>query len=202
MHWQRYTWISVVVFISVFSGISISGELREVEYLFFSETVVWEMEPTHVVCDECPSLKDVRVAPRGYAEKVVRIKDFHPSVREMGSITEEKREVRLTVYFDFDSYSLRDGEYLKLREFARSFDEGDYGLIDIHGYTCDIGSEEYNDLLATRRAESVYEALRGLGVPEKRMRFGGKGRCCYVSSERARNRRVEVILYKRVHERR
>jgi len=70
--------------------------------------------------------------------------------------------------------------------------------IDIHGYTCDLGSSEYNNALARRRAEAVKAALIAKKVATP-INITAKGKCCYVTpntdeSSRARNRRVEIQL--------
>jgi len=94
---------------------------------------------------------------------------------------------RTTVYFDLDSAVLKDPERNKI---DRAVPHG--GRVDaVTGYTCDLGSQEYNDRLALKRAESVSSYLKGKEVIP--LQVEGKGKCCYVSEERELNRRVEII---------
>lgn len=71
--------------------------------------------------------------------------------------------------------------------------------VHVIGHTDSIGSEVYNLQLSIRRAESVMETLRTLGVPLARLSADGKGESeSLVSNDtpegRATNRRVELLL--------
>jgi len=63
--------------------------------------------------------------------------------------------------------------------------------VNVTGYTCSIGSEDYNDKLSLRRAEVVASYLRSRGVTINAIE--GKGECCPVSStDLSQNRRVLI----------
>src|SRR5271165_5715443 len=69
----------------------------------------------------------------------------------------------------------------------------------IEGYTDSVGSEEYNQGLSERRAESVRHYLQGQGIDPSRLAASGKGESNPVAgndsaSGRQQNRRVEVII--------
>jgi outer membrane protein OmpA-like peptidoglycan-associated protein len=69
----------------------------------------------------------------------------------------------------------------------------------IEGYTDSVGSEEYNQGLSERRAESVRHYLTGQGIDAARLSASGKGESNPVSGNdsatgRQQNRRVEVII--------
>jgi outer membrane protein OmpA-like peptidoglycan-associated protein len=69
----------------------------------------------------------------------------------------------------------------------------------IEGYTDSVGSEEYNQRLSERRADSVRSYLIGQGVDSARLSTSGKGERSPVagndtSEGRQQNRRVEVII--------
>jgi outer membrane protein OmpA-like peptidoglycan-associated protein len=71
--------------------------------------------------------------------------------------------------------------------------------IAIHGYTDSIGSEDYNQGLSERRADSVKSYLTGQGIGSTRITASGKGRSDPVADNdsaagRQQNRRVEVII--------
>jgi hypothetical protein len=63
--------------------------------------------------------------------------------------------------------------------------------VNVTGYTCSIGSEDYNDKLSLRRAEVVASYLRSRGVTVNAI--DGKGECCPVSTtDLSQNRRVLI----------
>jgi len=69
----------------------------------------------------------------------------------------------------------------------------------IEGYTDNVGSEQYNQGLSERRAESVKSYLAGQGVGLLRLSASGKGESGAVADNssatgRQQNRRVEVVI--------
>ena len=69
----------------------------------------------------------------------------------------------------------------------------------IQGYTDSVGSEDYNQGLSERRADSVKSYLTGQGIGSTRLAASGKGRSAPVADNdsaagRQQNRRVEVII--------
>jgi outer membrane protein OmpA-like peptidoglycan-associated protein len=69
----------------------------------------------------------------------------------------------------------------------------------IEGYTDSVGSEDYNQGLSERRADSVRSYLIGQGVDSARLSASGKGKRSPVAGNdsadgRQQNRRVEVII--------
>jgi outer membrane protein OmpA-like peptidoglycan-associated protein len=69
----------------------------------------------------------------------------------------------------------------------------------IEGYTDNIGSEDYNQGLSQRRAESVQAYLVAKGVGSMRLTALGRGESSPVASnefadDRQQNRRVEIII--------
>jgi outer membrane protein OmpA-like peptidoglycan-associated protein len=71
--------------------------------------------------------------------------------------------------------------------------------VAIEGYTDSIGSEDYNQGLSERRADSVKSYLAGQGIGSIRLSASGKGESEPVAGNdsaagRQQNRRVEVII--------
>jgi outer membrane protein OmpA-like peptidoglycan-associated protein len=71
--------------------------------------------------------------------------------------------------------------------------------VAIEGYTDSVGSEDYNQKLSERRADSVKSYLAGQGIGSIRLSASGKGENDPVAdndsaSGRQQNRRVEVII--------
>jgi outer membrane protein OmpA-like peptidoglycan-associated protein len=71
--------------------------------------------------------------------------------------------------------------------------------VAIEGYTDSVGSEEYNQALSQRRADSVRSYLVGQGIGSGRLTASGMGMSDPVAGNdsaagRQQNRRVEVIV--------
>jgi len=71
--------------------------------------------------------------------------------------------------------------------------------VAIQGYTDSVGSEDYNQRLSERRADSVKSYLTGQGINSMRLSASGKGKSSPVAdndseASRQQNRRVEVII--------
>jgi outer membrane protein OmpA-like peptidoglycan-associated protein len=71
--------------------------------------------------------------------------------------------------------------------------------VAIHGYTDSVGSEEYNQGLSERRANSVEAYLAAQGIDSTRLSASGMGQSNPVAGNdsgggRQQNRRVEVII--------
>lgn len=105
-----------------------------------------------------------------------------------------------TVYFDFDSSTVRAGEEQKVRAVAEQFKSGDPANdLLVEGHCDDRGTEEYNRALGERRAQAIREHLVRLGVnPEKvhtksygedKPAVEGQGDAVW-----SRNRRGEFVL--------
>ena len=100
------------------------------------------------------------------------------------------------VYFDFDSYTLREESRDLLGAKVPILQADPAIRLRLEGHTDERGSEEYNVALGMRRAQAAREFLAGFGIPEARLdviSFGearphdpGEGEAAW-----SRNRRVE-----------
>jgi len=207
-------WILVAFFTLL--PVSVPGaELREMDFAYYSPMAAWAKGRAHVVCKDCKPPERLSYVPANYADSVIRIRvpgiEHHASpVNEPKEradpekekpVPEREKETAgtetITVYFELDSFELKEPELEKLKRFAVSTCPEGMARIEITGYTCDLGTQKHNDVLAMKRAEVVYLALLKLNIPGGLIRWAGKGRCCYASSYKAWNRRAEVILYKK-----
>lgn len=84
---------------------------------------------------------------------------------------EKKREKVLEVYFDFDSYRIRQKEKEKLSKLDR---DKTYFLA---GHADWIGKEDYNLRLSEKRAKSVEEYLKSLNVKVEGISSKGEEEC-------------------------
>lgn len=115
---------------------------------------------------------------------------------------EEERRVTLEfggVNFGFDQYRIPDNYFPELDKAAHDLLAGTTASVIIEGFTDDIGSEEYNDRLGLRRAESVRDYLVERGVAPERLSVVSFGESRPVATNdtpegRAKNRRVELRI--------
>lgn len=130
------------------------------------------------------------------AHALTRLQDENVKVRE------EARGTVVTlsgsVLFATDATSLLPASRDRLSDVATALKESRNPLI-IEGYTDSRGTEEYNDQLSERRAESVRDFLVAQGVPRERIQIRGMGKSRPVASNataegRANNRRVEIVV--------
>lgn len=104
-----------------------------------------------------------------------------------------------TVYFDFDSSTVRSSEIPKLEEVARAMSDMPGKALRIEGHCDERGTEEYNRALGERRALSVREYLVQLGLNPQMIETVSHGEDMPVDLGRneeawSANRRGEIIL--------
>lgn len=97
-------------------------------------------------------------------------------------------------FFAFDSSALLPGGYDEVTRMATVLNKYPQTTIEVGGHTDSKGSEQYNQKLSERRANSVKNALVQQGVAPGRIRTVGYGESLPISSNDAMNRRVEVII--------
>ncbi len=116
-------------------------------------------------------------------------------------LVEEPLKITARIHFDFDKYNIRR-EYIPiLNEVVKTLKSNEFVKVRIEGYTDIIGTKEYNDRLALKRAESVKRYLVEHGVPEDKIEIVGFGKERFIASNEDRigrltNRRVEFIVIK------
>jgi outer membrane protein OmpA-like peptidoglycan-associated protein len=103
------------------------------------------------------------------------------------------------VTFAFDSDALNSQFHPVLDKVASTLAEYDKTVIEVAGHTDSVGSDDYNQQLSERRANSVASYLSGHGVDRTRMVTIGAGEGHPVASNdtdagRAQNRRVEITI--------
>lgn len=98
------------------------------------------------------------------------------------------------VFFDVNSASIKPGGYAELTRVAQALNQNPGTNIQIQGHTDRTGSEQYNQQLSQRRAETVMAVLMQNGVDQFRMSAIGFGESQPISSNPAQNRRVTMVL--------
>ncbi len=103
------------------------------------------------------------------------------------------------VLFDTGQATLKPGADLVIGRLATFLSANPQTKIMIEGHTDSRGSDEYNEALSERRAQSVANALSVHGVSQDSYHTMGRGKAYPVASNdtpegRQQNRRVEIIF--------
>ncbi|GGZ39864.1 membrane protein [Echinicola pacifica] len=103
------------------------------------------------------------------------------------------------ILYGFDSYQLTPAAQENVMELAKILNEYPDTNIMINGHTDSKGSDEYNQSLSEKRANSVANYLKMQGIDGSRLTTAGYGESMPVGSNdtdegRAQNRRVEVAI--------
>jgi peptidoglycan-associated lipoprotein len=103
-----------------------------------------------------------------------------------------------SVYFDFDSYSVKDEYQSLLQAHARYLKGHPERHILIQGNTDERGTSEYNLALGQKRAEAVRNALRTFGVADSQMEAVSLGKekplaTGHDEASWAQNRRADIL---------
>jgi OOP family OmpA-OmpF porin len=109
----------------------------------------------------------------------------------------EKVTFAADVNFDFDKADLKPAGKSKLDDLASKVKTINLEVVIAIGHADEIGSDEYNQKLSVRRAESVKAYLVSKGIEANRIYTEGKGKKQPIASNktkegRAKNRRVEI----------
>jgi len=143
------------------------------------------------------------LVPARAADTLVENEELSRAQLKLQSILEMIRTRRLPVIeFNFASAELRPSSYASLDKIAAILYNRPNLKLIVEGHCDDRGSDEYNDLLSRRRAESIKSYLVSRGLEPDNIRAYGYGKRRPVTadiSERGRqlNRRVEFILTNR-----
>ena len=105
-----------------------------------------------------------------------------------------------TVLFGFNRFNLTKSDQQALDEFAQQIGQQKHYIVQVQGYTDNVGSADYNAQLSRRRADAVIQYLAAkYNVPPFRIYIIGLGEDNPVAENtkaagRAKNRRVDVQL--------
>jgi outer membrane protein OmpA-like peptidoglycan-associated protein len=104
-----------------------------------------------------------------------------------------------TVYFDYDSSTIKGSEQSKLTAIASALQADASAKLLVEGYCDERGTEEYNRSLGERRALASREALANAGISADRVatRSYGEDRAAdpgHTPAAWSKNRRDEFVL--------
>ena len=103
-----------------------------------------------------------------------------------------------SVYFDFDSYAVKDDYQSLLQAHAQYLKTHPERHVLIQGNTDERGTSEYNLALGQKRAEAVRRSLSLLGVPDSEMEAVSLGKekpqaTGHDEASWAQNRRADLV---------
>jgi outer membrane protein OmpA-like peptidoglycan-associated protein len=117
-------------------------------------------------------------------------------------VTQNKIEIKQTIYFDTRKATIKRVSYPLLDEVAQALFDNPTIQIRIEGHTDSQGKDAFNLKLSTNRAASVRNYLIAKGVEESRMTSEGFGETMPIADNRTKegrsqNRRVEFVITSR-----
>ena len=112
--------------------------------------------------------------------------------------TEGPKQTAHVVYFDYDSYTIKDDAKMIIERHAQYLRGNPQRKLQLEGHTDSRGGREYNLALGNKRAETVQRALTLLGASSTQIEsisYGKEKPAVPQESEAAwaKNRRVEFI---------
>ena len=118
---------------------------------------------------------------------------------EMQSLEEGKSFNIENIYFDNNSYEVKHATREILIEFAQYLEINNRLIIEINGFTDNIGDKVDNQFLSENRAKAVRDLIVIQGISEERVLYNGFGESLPISnnnteSGRGKNRRTEFKI--------
>jgi peptidoglycan-associated lipoprotein len=143
-------------------------------------------------------------AERAAAEKAAAERAAAEKAAAEKAATERAAAVTLslkTVYFDFDSYILRQSDRDTLYKNAEYLLKKYNGKVKLEGHCDERGSDEYNLALGENRAKAALNYLVTLGVPSEQLSVVSYGKekpvdAGHTEEAWTKNRRVEFTVVK------
>lgn len=148
--------------------------------------------------EEEPIVKEV-VSTDDDMDGVLNKKDECPDTPK-GKVVDEKgctKLIRLQVNFAFDKYNLLKEYEDEIEEAVTFLEQNPTLSVSVDGHTDAIGTQEYNQGLSERRANTVSKKLQELGLKETKILSKGFGEMKPIQTNetaegRAKNRRVDI----------
>ncbi len=113
-----------------------------------------------------------------------------------GRVMQDKKSGSKTLLFGIDSYNVTQADKVWLYALAEHANTHDLS-IRLDGFTCELGSSEYNVALGFKRAQAVAGVLKSLGVTDDKLILVSYGKEKPVDESHTehawrQNRRVEI----------
>jgi OOP family OmpA-OmpF porin len=159
---------------------------------------VWMLVVAAVFAAGCATQEQPKPAPEpAPAPAPAPVPKPEPKPEPKPKPVAEKVTFAADVNFDFDKADLKPAGKSKLDDLASKVKTINLEVVIAIGHADEIGSDEYNQKLSVRRAESVKAYLVSKGIEANRIYTEGKGKKQPIASNktkegRAKNRRVEI----------
>jgi outer membrane protein OmpA-like peptidoglycan-associated protein len=199
------TLIAIALVVSIFLSGAFATEIRYSDYNFSQDLVQMSKSDMFVLCDNCPKTKltpykekPLTIAINEVKEPVisVRVVESAKPVVEKNLMPEQKPTLEpVRVFFDFNKWTLKSNEKEKLLNWVKKVPGAE---VEVYGYACPIGAEDYNKILSAKRAGTVMELLKEHGSIV--LKAEGKGKTTQFGKERDeywRDRTVEIVPTKK-----
>lgn len=178
-----------------------AAEIRQRPFSYSLDAVAAKQDDQFVVCSNCPDhrlsflpvkpMLAMRLSDPAKSEPLLAL-DTKPVQSSTHGAIETDNQLT-TVQFDFDSERLSRHERLRFDGLLVGLSkQSTFGL---KGYTCTIGTDDYNEKLSFRRANYVAGIMKSNGFNV--VTVEGKGKCCPVSTDKRLNRRVEIVEHRK-----
>lgn len=110
-----------------------------------------------------------------------------------------KPALKFIVYFYYKDYSLTSRAFATVDKVIAELKKDPKKVVEIKGYTDNVGSTEYNNYLSMRRAQMTFDYMNSRGVPAERMIVSYYGKEYPVAENTPANawlnRRVELVVH-------
>ena len=155
-------------------------------------------------CSTPVKLKDTPVVDASTGSKTAPAATDPRSVNSVDTASQDALDdpkgvlAKRSVYFDFDSYIVRDADKSVVSNHAEYLNKNKARKVLIQGNTDERGGAEYNLALGQKRAEAVRKSMSALGVSESQMEAVSLGKekpKATGSNEEAwtENRRADIV---------
>lgn len=131
-------------------------------------------------------------------------KDLPKELKDKVEVKKTEKGILLNlgeIFFDFNKYDIKKSEVEKLKIIASILQKYFYGYqVIIEGYTDNVGSEQYNLELSTKRAKTIFDFLVNMNAINSAISyFIGYGESNPIApndteENRAKNRRVQILI--------
>ncbi len=113
-----------------------------------------------------------------------------------------KDDTKLTlndIHFLFNKFQLEEESYKELDKVINLMISNPTAQIEISAHTDDVGSDDFNNTLSTKRAQEIVKYLNSKGISSSRLKAKGYGKTrpldtAPTEEARAKNRRVELKI--------
>lgn len=110
-----------------------------------------------------------------------------------------KPALKFITYFYYKDYSLTSRAFATIDKVIAQLKRDPKKVVEIKGYTDNVGSTEYNNYLSMRRAQMAFDYMNSRGVPADRMIVSYYGKEYPVAENTPANawlnRRVELVVH-------